>query len=211
MTHLAIAPQFDDAAQQHESAALGMWAFLATEVLFFGGLLTVYTVYRMAHPAAFAEASSHLYTWIGAVNTVVLLLSSWTMALAVHAGAHGERARIIRMLAATMALGLAFLLLKAVEYYLDFHDHLVPGRAFRPDWSTNAPAAQMFFILYFILTGMHAAHMLVGVLVVACFVAVIRTTPSPARHANALELVGLYWHFVDIVWIFLFPLLYLVA
>lgn len=203
---------FDDAEQRYDAASLGMWIFLVTEVMFFGGLFTAYTVYRMRYPEAFAEAGHHLYMWIGAINTAVLLASSWTMVLAVHAVRKDERRSLLRHLTATAALGLVFLVLKAVEYYLDAHDRIVPGLGFREDWKTDTANIQLFFLLYFVMTGLHALHMVVGVGVVLTLAGMAARREGPVvRHANAVDMGGLYWHFVDIVWIFLFPLLYLVA
>lgn len=190
-----------------EAPALGMWTFLATEVLFFGGLFAAYTIYRVSFPAAFAAASHHLYFWIGAANTLILLLSSFTMALAVHAAAAGRDRRTWRLLLVTAALGLTFLALKAVEYYLDYHDGLVPGASFRPAWPAS-PQAEMFFVLYFLATGLHAVHLVIGVGLIAAAAAAVRFR-WPLRHAaTKVEMLGLYWHFVDVVWVFLFPLLY---
>ena len=204
----APAEQFDDLEQQHHAAELGMWVFLATEVLFFGGLFTGYTVYRIAYPEAFFEASHHLYMWIGAVNTGVLLISSLTMALAVHAATEGARRTTLAWLAATAALGLAFLAIKAVEYRLDYLDGLVPGAAFT--YTGPYPEhVELFMTLYFVMTGLHALHMVIGVACLAVLALTVTRMKTPDRLATPIEMTGLYWHFVDIVWIFLFPLLYL--
>ncbi len=211
MAEAPLAHQFDDIVQQREAAGLGMWTFLATEVLFFGGLFTAYTVYRMSYPDAFREACHHLYMWLGAVNTAVLLTSSWTMALAVRAIATTDRRSGISSLLWTAALGTLFLLIKGVEYYLDLREQLVPGAGFRTAWSVDPSHAQMYFVLYFIMTGLHAVHMLVGVGAVLVMAFLVWRDSQVTRRANAVEMTGLYWHFVDIVWIFLFPLLYLVA
>lgn len=205
-----VAHHFDDAGQQRDAASLGMWIFLITEVMFFGGLFTAYTIYRLRYPAPFAEASHHLYTWIGAVNTAVLLTSSWSMALAVDGVHRIQRSRSVRLLLVTAGLGTLFVLLKAVEYALDAHDRLVPGSTFRPDWTTDGAKVQLFFVLYFVMTGLHAFHMLVGIgLVLTLVVRLSKPQASAHRLANTVEMAGLYWHLVDIVWIFLFPLLYL--
>jgi len=210
--NLSVPIHFDDASQCYDAVSLGMWIFLATEVMFFGGLFTAYIVYRMRNPAAFAEAGHHLYMWLGAINTAVLLTSSWTMALAVHAAKHADRRAAARKLFLTAGLGGLFLLIKAVEYYLDAREHLVPGDAFRIGWTQPAASVQLFFILYFVMTGLHAVHMLVGVGVMLTLAARATFSRRPVRSlANAVDMAGLYWHFVDIVWIFLFPLLYLVA
>jgi len=210
MSESAVAHQFDDADQQHEAVTLGMWSFLVTEVLFFGGLFTAYVVYRRLHPDAFAEASAHLYLSLGATNMTLLLASSLTMALAVHASWQADRTRVVRFLLITVCLGLGFMAVKGVEYYLDFHDRIVPGELFRTDWSADAGSVQLFYILYFVMTGLHALHVVVGVAVLATLLVTCRQSPDIQRRANAVEMAGLYWHFVDCVWIVLFPLLYIV-
>lgn len=208
--HGALAHQFEDMEQQQECATLGMWAFLITEVLFFGGLFTAYAAYRYQYPLAFAEGSHHLDVMLGGINTAVLICSSLTMALAVRAGQVNSRNGIVLFLALTMLLGGVFLGIKAVEYSHKWHEHLVPGPHFRSE-SLHAPQLQLFFSLYFAMTGMHAFHMVIGVgLMVWLVVKALRGRFSAAYYAP-VEMVGLYWHFVDIVWIFLFPLLYLLG
>lgn len=187
-----------------------MWVFLATEIMFFGGLFAAYTVYRVMHPAAFEAASHHLDITLGALNTAVLLTSSLTMALAVHCAQIGKRRNTVAFLMITMFLGAAFLGIKGTEYYQKYLDHLVPG----PSFSFPGPhprEAEMFFYLYFAMTGLHAIHMIAGLGVMS--VMVIQTARgrfTPAYY-TPLEIAGLYWHFVDIIWIFLFPLLYLIG
>jgi len=205
-----LAEQFDDLKQQHTAAGLGMWAFLGTEVLFFGGLLTAYTIYRVRYSGAFGEGSEHLYMWIGAANTAILLTSSLTMALAVSAANHKDRKAAIHYLIITVVLGAAFLGLKGVEYFLDYTDSVVPHINFRTDWEHSAQRVELFYVLYFILTALHAMHMLAGIGVLLTLTILSHRTKNFATKANAIEMAGLYWHFVDIVWIFLFPLLYLV-
>jgi cytochrome c oxidase subunit 3 len=211
MAELGVADQFDDLEQRHRAASLGVWVFLAGEVLFFGGLFVGYTVYRLQYPDAFHATSRHLYLWIGAVNTAVLLTSSLTVALAVHAAAAGERGRTLRLLLATIGLATIFLVLKAVEYSLDYRDGLVPVLHFEPAHIGADPAhAQLFLSFYFIMTGLHALHVTAGILVMAGLAGLIAWR-GVGDHANAVEMTGLYWHFVDIVWLFLFPLLYLLG
>jgi len=199
---------FDDPAQQTHAATLGMWAFLATEVLFFGGLFTAYAVYRSSYPGAFAEASRHLDVTLGTINTGVLIGSSLTMALAVWAAQTGRRRDQVLYLVLTILLGSVFLGIKVVEYGHKFHEHLVPG----PHFSGSEPAhAQIFFSLYFVMTGMHALHMVIGIVLLAILaVRAGRGRFSPVYY-SPVEVTGLYWHFVDIVWIFLFPMLYLIG
>ena len=189
---------------------LGMWVFLVTEILFFGGLFLTYSVYRYWYPAAFAAASHEMIVWAGTLNTVVLITSSLTMALAVQAAHAGERRTLIILLIATMALGCVFLGVKAFEYRTEFVEGHFPGRGFQFE-AAYAPQAQIFFSLYFLMTGLHALHMIIGLGVMAMMLWWSwrgRITPA---YASPIEISGLYWHFVDIVWIFLFPLLYLVG
>lgn len=203
-----VAEQFDDLEQQHEAAKLGMWVFLATEVLFFGGLFLAYTVYRYLYPDVFAAASRHTEVILGGSNTAVLLLSSTLMALAVRAAQLGRRRNLVWLLLGTALLGLLFMGIKGVEDDKDFTDHLVPGASFVWD-EANPQAAEMFFWLYFAMTGLHAIHVTVGI--VLMLVLAILAARRRFEHGNymPIEIAGLYWHFVDIVWVFLFPLLYL--
>jgi cytochrome c oxidase subunit 3 len=204
-TSAMVAEQFEDARQQHEAVTLGMWVFLATEVLFFGGLFLAYVVYRHAYSAAFAAGSAHTDLFYGTLNTAILLTSSLTMALAVHA-AHENRLRsITRWLLLTLALAFGFLVVKGFEYHKDFVDRLVIGPNFNP---TLPARAELFFWLYWAMTGLHAVHVIIGIGVLAG-VALLALRKSRAP-TNTIEAAGLYWHFVDLVWIFLYPLLYLI-
>lgn len=211
-SHAAVAHQFDDPEQQHESSYLGMWVFLATEVLFLGGLFASYSVYRFTYPEAFTAASRHLFMWLGAVNTAVLLCSSLTMALAVHAAQRGRRGRLIGFLIATMLLGLMFLGIKATEYYLEYQEHLVPLKGFIFAYEGPDPRkAELFFNFYFAMTGLHALHVIIGVGIVGLMAVLAWRNRFSAQYSTPVELGGMFWHFVDIVWVFLFPLLYLVG
>jgi len=207
--HGPLKHQFDDIRQQHEADTLGMWLFLATEVMFFGGMLTGYSIYRSMYYEAFAAASNHLDLLMGTINTGVLIGSSLTMAMAVHAAALGRRRSLIVFLIATMVLGCGFLGIKAYEYHHKFVENLVPGPNFHFE-GNSARETEVFFSFYFAMTGLHAIHMIigVGVLSVLTFYAWWRGFHPQNKH---VEIAGLYWHFVDIVWIFLFPLLYLVG
>jgi len=208
-SHTFVAHQFDDPEQQHESAYLGMWVFLATEVLFLGGLFAAYSVYRFTYAGAFREASHHLYVWLGAINTAVLLCSSLTMALAVHAAQLGGRRTVVALLIATILLGSVFLGIKSVEYYQKYEEHFIPGPHFHFE-GANGTHAQIFFSFYFVMTGMHALHMIIGIgIMIVMITLTLRGKFSP-EYYFPIEMTGLYWHFVDIVWVFLFPLLYLV-
>jgi cytochrome c oxidase subunit 3 len=206
------AHQFDSLDQQREAATLGMWVFLVTEVLFFGGVFTAYVVYRWSWAAEFARASRRLDVTLGTVNTAVLIASSLTMALAVRAAQLGRRRDVVGFLLGTMALGATFLGIKGLEYAHKAHEHLFPGPGFRFEGAAaDLRPAELFFSLYFAMTGLHALHMIVGIGVLgALLVPAARGRFTAARH-NWIEGAGLYWHFVDLVWIFLFPLLYLVG
>ena len=206
----ALAHHFDDLEQQKEAATLGMWLFLVTEVLFFGGLFATYSVYRSAYPEAFAAASHEMVVWAGTLNTVVLITSSLTMALAVRASQLGDRRLLMLFLVLTMALGMAFLGVKAFEYYTEFSEHHVPGIGFEfePKYFRHA---QLFFSLYFVMTGLHALHMIIGLGVMAVMLWWAWRGIITKDYYAPIEVSGLYWHFVDIVWIFLFPLLYLIG
>jgi cytochrome c oxidase subunit 3 len=204
-----VAHHFDDAEQQRAAASLGMWVFLVTEVMFFGGLFTAYAAYRLLFPEAFAHASHHLDVQLGTLNTAVLIASSLTMALAVRATQLGQRGPAVQRLVATALLGAMFLGVKAVEYAHKFHEGHVPGPTFTYS-GPDAPHAELFFSLYFAMTGVHALHMVIGIGLVAWLVVLVRRAVGPGADTR-VELVGLYWHFVDIVWIFLFPFLYLIG
>jgi cytochrome c oxidase subunit 3 len=200
---------FDDPGQQREAATLGMWVFLGTELLFFGGLFAAYMIYRVWYPETFGDASRTLDITLGSVNTLVLITSSLTMAFAVRAASTGRRRQLMVLIAVTMMLGLVFLGIKGVEYHQKFVEHHVPGLGFHFE-GTAPERANLFFSLYFAMTGLHAAHMIIGLgLLTVMFVMAARGRFSVAWH-TPVELSGLYWHFVDIIWIFLFPLLYLV-
>jgi cytochrome c oxidase subunit 3 len=209
---LALREQFDTAAQQKEASTLGMWIFLITEVMFFGGLFLAYTVYRHVYPEIFAIASTTLNVYIGAANTVVLLCSSLTMVLAVRAAQLGQKKAIILFLILTLILGGVFLGVKAYEWNEKFEEHHIPGASFHlegvsPDQEGHA---QLFFSLYFAMTGLHALHMIIGAGLLTYLILEARKGRYTAEYNTPVDLIGLYWHFVDIIWIFLFPLLYLI-
>jgi cytochrome c oxidase subunit 3 len=230
--------QFETLGQQKESATLGMWIFLVTEVLFFGGLFLTYTINRSAFSTAFGIGSNTLDIKLGAGNTVVLIMSSLTMALAVWSAQVGKKKLVSFFLVATLGLGTVFLGVKAVEYKQKYDHHLIPGHGFDMRYRSAHPLpgdnlkdlalekeevekaivkdpdinyhGQLYFSLYFGMTGLHALHMIVGAglllwLIKGSFAG--RYTP---QYNTPVEIVGLYWHFVDIVWIYLFPLLYLI-
>lgn len=217
--------------QQREAGTLGMWIFLVTEIMFFGGMFLAYTLYRSFYPDAFAAGSNHLNITLGAVNTGVLILSSFTMAMAVYFTQIGKLRPQVWCLVLTLILGLGFLGIKAVEYRDKYRDRLIPGRVipgaeFGPAvalagdddprklhlvGNATLPQVQMFYWIYFAMTGMHALHMIIGAgLLTYLIIFSLRGRFDPEYH-SPVEVVGLYWHFVDIVWIFLFPLLYLLG
>ena len=205
---------FDSLEQQQTAATLGMWMFLATEVMFFGGMFAGYAVYRWRYPAAWIEGSSHLDTLWGTINTCVLLTSSLTVALSVYEAQMGRRRRLVWMLVATMVLGAAFLGIKFYEYYHKWEENLIPVPGFKLSHATNPEVPQelvrMFYGFYFAMTGFHALHMIIGLGLYTWLVVRARRGEFSTEYHTPVEIVGLYWHFVDIVWVFLFPLLYLV-
>jgi cytochrome c oxidase subunit 3 len=202
--------QFDDLDQQKESASLGMWLFLAQEVMFFGGLFAAYAIYRTMYPEAFSIGSRMLDVKLGLINTVVLIGSSLTMALGVWAAQHGKKKQLIAFLLATLALAGVFLGIKTVEYGAKFEHHLFPNESFQLD-SPHAPQVRLFFGIYFAMTGMHALHMIVGAGLLIWLIVLAYKDRFAPEYYNPVENFGLYWHFVDLVWIFLFPLLYLLG
>ena len=208
-----LAHHFDSLEQQHEVGVVGMWTFLATEILFFGGLFAAYTVYRSSYFDAFVAGSKQLDVTLGTLNTMVLLGSSLTMALAVHAAQMGKKS-LASYLAATIVLGAVFLGIKAVEWHHDYVEGMVPGLSWDSHkWQEEEVApkeVQIFFLLYFCMTGLHALHMLVGFGVLGYMLWCARRGLFTPEYYGPVEIAGLYWHFVDIVWIFLFPLLYLI-
>ena len=233
--HPALQHHFDTMAQQREAATLGMWVFLLTEVLFFGGLFIAYTVYRSWYYEAFAQASKSIAISWGLFNTAVLIGSSLTMALAVRSAQTSQRRATVNWLLATIVLGSVFLGVKVIEYADKFEHHHVPGPNFV--WAAAHEAApgaaheaaapvsghaltmgpdelqrttQIFFSLYFTMTGLHALHMIVGIVILFIIAWMAHQGRFDSEWHAPVEMTGLYWHFVDIVWIFLFPLLYLV-
>jgi cytochrome c oxidase subunit 3 len=189
------------------TGALGMWIFIASEILFFGGLFFAYLYGRSHWTAGFATASRHTDVVLGTLNTGLLLTSSALAALAHACAERGERAWVARLLAATAGLGLAFLAVKGFEYRDEWHEHLFPG----PDFAlAGVPGAEEFFVLYFIMTGIHAIHLGIGIAVMGVFAAAARRRVPGAVDPGRVEVAALYWHFVDVIWIFLYPLIYLV-
>jgi cytochrome c oxidase subunit 3 len=204
-----VAHQFDNAQQQYECSNLGMWLFLITEVMFFGGMFAAYAVYRTWYPDAFKIASTATNVPLGAMNTIVLIVSSVTMALAVQSAQLGKQKRLVWNIIATMVFGFVFLGVKAVEYTEKWTHNHVPGNYF--SWEgPGGREVQILYCLYFAMTGMHAVHMIVGEGIMLWLLIMAMKGNYGPKYYNPVEVCGLYWHFVDIVWIFLFPLLYLI-
>lgn len=226
---------FDNLEQQHSAERLGMWMFLVTEVLFFSGLFVAYTAYRMWYPDEFKEASSHLILWVAAVNTALLITSSMTMTFAIRCAQLGDRSGLIRNLLITAALGTGFMGFKAYEYTTDYNERLVPGRLFReshvahdiekkaaehnagksatdPGYENPEPRLQrlqIFLCFYYIMTGIHGIHIIVGIGCILWLVQQAYAGKIPRENYSTVEVVSLYWHLVDMIWLFLMPLLYL--
>lgn len=200
----ALQEPWPDLRLQREAVGLGMWFFLASEVLFFGGLLCSYAVYRSFNEEAFRIAAAHTRVVYGSINTVLLLTSSLVMTIALRAASARLRRLTLICLAATAALGVGFLICKGLEYRSDISEHLVPG----PGFPLRPPATEIFWALYWIMTGIHAIHLTAGILVVLVVMTLFGRGHIPVQ-GSTMEGVSIYWHFVDTVWIFLFPLIYL--
>jgi cytochrome c oxidase subunit III len=215
----ALRHQFAKPEQQRDASSLGMWVFLGTEVMFFGGLFCAYLVYRLKFFGDFGAASKTLDVGLGATNTAVLICSSLTVVLSVWAAQTGRRRMLIGNLVLTLVLGLIFLGIKGIEYREKFEDHHVPGASFsfdhqpipgHPGQYANPQHTQIFFALYFVMTGLHALHMIVGIGIFLWLLTMAWKGRFTPEYNTPVEIGGLYWHFVDIIWIYLFPLLYLI-
>jgi cytochrome c oxidase subunit 3 len=204
-----VLEQFHSAEQQRHVTTLGIWVFLATELLLFSGMFLVAIVLRVLHPASVTAVALHLKYWIGATNTAVLIVSSFTMSLAIEASKAGLKRSMIRFLMMTASLGTLFLVLKGYEYYRDWAEHMMPFLPWRRYELAGDPASRLFTDLYYIITGLHGLHLTVGIALVLGMAALARHRGFLARHQNRIEVLGLYWHFIDIVWIIVFPTLYL--
>jgi len=204
-----VAHHFPNLAQQEHAARLGMWLFLATELLLFGGLFTAYSVYRFLFSETFAEASRHLNLTLGTVNTVVLITSSLTAALG-HHFAHQKKGRAAAfVLALTLLMAVGFLVIKGFEWHEDFQEGLLPGRYFS-NTELKGAGGPMFFAMYFILTGLHGLHVIIGMGVLAVLMVLCLRGRYDHGYYTPVELGVMYWHLVDLIWIFLYPLLYLI-
>jgi cytochrome c oxidase subunit III len=215
----ALLHHFATEEQQRNASSFGMWIFLGTEVMFFGGLFVSYLIYRLWYFGDFGAASKSIDATLGATNTAVLICSSLTVVLAIWGAQIANRKLMIGSLILTMLFGLAFLGIKGKEYKDKFEEHHVPGASFsfekvpipgHPDQYANPRHAQIFFALYFIMTGLHALHMIVGLGIFTWLLTMAWKGRFTPEYHTPLEIGGLYWHFVDIVWIYLFPLLYLI-
>jgi cytochrome c oxidase subunit 3 len=200
--------QFADLSQQHDTAQLGMWTFLATEVLFFAGLILAYCVYRTGHPEGFAEAGRHTKIVIGTANTAILLTSSFLVAWAVEIAKLHLGKAAAALLWVSALLGAIFLALKGIEYHAEYKEHLLPGLDFVQS-GPNADAVRLFFGFYLVATGLHALHVAIGIVVLAVIGQRAYQGRYSDRYHAPITVAGLYWHFIDVVWIFLFALIYL--
>jgi len=207
---LALRHQFDDVVQQKDASTFGMWLFLTTEVLFFGGMFCCYTVYRSLYPAAFGVASNHLSLLWGGVSTAVLICSSFSMACAVNSGATGKKNAIVGYLAITILFAAAFLAIEMSEWHGLYQEGLMPGFNFTFH-EGDARHVQLFYSLYFSMTGLHASHVTIGIGILLTMLVRAARGAFSAEYYTPIEISGLYWHFVDLVWIYLFPLYYLIA
>lgn len=207
MTARALREPWEELERQHRAASFGMWVFLASELLFFGGLFAGYAVYRVLYPEAMATAAREANLLYGTVNTAILMTSSFTMAVAARAAEAGLRRAALWCLALTVALGLAFLAVKGVEYAEDVRKDLVPGAGFR----LQEPQTQLFWSFYWIATGLHAVHLSVGIAAVGRLWLMAWWRTLPLASSPAVEATALYWHLIDVIWIFLYPAIYLVG
>ncbi len=204
-----VAHHFENLEKQQHAARLGMWLFLATEVLLFTALFAAYGVYRYLYTSAFAEASRHIETWIGLTNTIVLVTSSFTVAMGLHFATQGKGKRTAIFFGISVLLALVFLGFKAIEYTHHFQEGQLPGRFYSyPE--VRGPGASLFFTLYFLITGLHGFHVVIGMTVLAVVGIMSWRGKFDAEYHTPVELAGLYWHLVDLIWIFVFPLNYLI-
>jgi cytochrome c oxidase subunit 3 len=215
---------FESISQQREAANFGMWIFLLTEIMFFGGMFCAYLIFRNWYHPAFVAGSNMMNITLGTTNTAVLIGSSLTMAMAVYSAEMRRKGQLILFLSLTIVLGLVFLGIKGVEWHAEYVEHHVPGMNFSiqefvhptnpkaiPLAPDMAEKTQLYFSLYFLMTGMHALHMIIGISIICFLIAAASRGAFTNGHVMPIENFGLYWHFVDIIWIFLFPLLYLIS
>ena len=204
-----VEEHFHSEEQQRETAKLGMWVFLLTELLLFSGMFVSALVIRVMHPDSVTAVALHLKYWIGATNTAVLILSSFSMSVAIELSRLGRKRLMRRFMLLTAALGVLFLMLKGYEYYRDYVEHMMPFLHWRRYELVGDPASQLFTDLYFIITGLHAIHLTVGIGLVLVMTWLAGAAEFLQQHQNRIEILGLYWHFIDLIWMIVFPTLYL--
>ncbi len=205
-----VAHHFESQVQEYESAKLGVWLFLVTEILLFGGLFVTYIVYRALYPEMFHEASKYLNRPMGSLNTIVLICSSFTMAMAVQKTKTEETQKAIRYLAITLVCAVTFMIVKYFEYSHKIHEGLLPGSHFNFE-AIHHVKAPLFFSLYFMMTGLHGIHVLAGMGLILWVLVRSKLGHFDKTYVAPVELTGIYWHLVDLIWIYLFPLLYLIG
>ncbi len=209
MEHV-VPHHFETATQAYDASKLGVWLFMVTEILMFGGLFCAYIVFRSLYPDMFHEASHHLNRVMGAINTVVLICSSFTMAMAVNLTRHDEHRKAQWMLLVTLLFAATFMVVKYFEYTHKIHAGLLPGSHFHFE-ELKHPKTPLFFSLYFMMTGLHGAHVLAGMILIFWVFLKSRKGQLSAKYYTPVELIGIFWHLVDLIWIYLFPLLYLIG
>ena len=207
---VALVHHFEDVAQQRYAGTLGMWAWLLTELLLFAGLFVTALILRVLHPDAVQLAARHLKFWIGAINTVVLISSSLTMSAAITFSQMGWQRAMVRAMLMTAGLGALFLAFKGYEYYADFEEHMMPFLSRRPYELAEEPATRLFVNLYYVATSLHALHLFTGIGILLGMTWIAAKPGFLSRHQNWIEVYGLYWHFIDLIWIIAFPVLYVV-
>lgn len=205
---LSLREQFSTPEQQRESATLGMWIFIVTEMMLFGGMFAAFSIYRHWYPAAFTKGSSEMEFLLGAVNTAILITSSFSMSLAEYAGARGKANLCAWLLLLTAALGAAFLSIKFTEYYMHYRDHKLPGFGF-VESGPHGPHVQLLFFFYFMMTGLHSLHLLIAIGLVIVMLYPVLLDDITEKYHTPLDNVSLYWHFVDVIWVFLYAIFYI--
>jgi cytochrome c oxidase subunit 3 len=206
-----VGHHFADAENEFTANKLGFWLFLATEILLFGGLFVAYVVFRSTYPMTFHEAHEHLSKPMGAINTVVLICSSFTMAMAVRASQTNQQRRLVWLLAVTIVCAFIFLIIKFFEYKAKIEHGYLPGYWYTPHLPTDPPNGNIFFGLYFVMTGLHGLHVLGGIVAITWVLIKAKKGQFSSEWYTPVELVGMYWHLVDLIWIYLFPLFYLIG
>jgi len=204
-----LAHHFESLEKQQHAARLGMWLFLATEVLLFTALFAGYGVYRYLYSDTFQQASRHLHTWIGLTNTLILIVSSFTVAAGLDQAAKGKGRSTFLLFMFSVLCGVVFMCFKAYEYTHHFHEGMLPGRYYTFEALGSGPGGAIFFSLYYLITGLHAFHVMLGMTVLTVIGLRARAGRYTTEYFVPVELAGLYWHLVDLIWIFVFPLIYL--